>query len=131
MELDERLSYLGSIPHAQRSILLLSAAMLMVHPRGAELIRDIRSHHVGLDGQQLCVQVLLDLMISLAGKWNVGSSVLFPVASLLDQVVTRATGEPGTICPLSLAEQLWEVIERLHEQPVQCPAEAMADPSCN
>jgi hypothetical protein len=131
MELDERLSYLGSIPHAQRSILLVSAAMLMVHPRGADLVRDIRRHHAELDGQQLCVQVLLDLMISLAGKWDAGSSVLFPVASLLDQVVTRATNQPGAICLLSLAEQLWEVIERMHDHPGQCLAEAMADPSCN
>ena len=131
MEPDERLSFLRSIPHGQRSILLLGAAMLMVHPRGGELIRDIRHHHAELDGQQLCMQVLIDLMISIAGKWDAGSSVLLPVASLLDQVVTRATGEPGVVCPAMLAEQLWALIEHLHDQPGRCLVEVMADPSSN
>lgn len=131
MDLDERLSYLATVPHAQRSILLLSAAMLVVHPRGADIIEDVRRHHAELDGQQLCIQVLLDLMMSIAGKWNAGSSVLLPVASLLDQVVTRATGQPGAICPLALAERLWEMIEHLHDQPDQCLTGVMADPSSN
>jgi hypothetical protein len=128
---DERLGYLGSIPHAQRSILLVSAIMLVVHPRGAKLVEDIRRHHPELDGQHLCIQMLLDLMISIAGnKWNAGSSVLLPVASMIDQVVTRATEEPGAICPLALAEQLWELIELLHAQP-DVLTEVLADPSCN
>ncbi len=49
---------------------------------------------------------------------------------MIDQVVTRATDEPGAICPLALAEQLWELIEYLHAQP-DLLTEVIADPSCN
>lgn len=131
MEPDERLRYLGTIPHAQRSILLLSAAMVVIHPRGAAIVEDVRCHHPGLDGQQLCMQVLVDLMVSIAAKWNVGSAALLPFASLIDQVVTRVTNDPGAICPLRLAEQMWALIERLHDQPDMTLSESLAEPSCN
>lgn len=115
--LDERLRYIGALPHAQRSILLLTAAIIVQHPRGAGIIREIQQHRPDLDRQQLCTQTLLDVMISISGDWNSASGILLPVATLIEQAMMRSTEGNEAICPVLLAGQLWELIESLHETP--------------
>lgn len=131
LESSEPQRYLATILHAQRSIPVLSPALVVIPPRGAEIVQDVRCPHPGLAGQQLCMQVLLDLMVSLVGTWNVGSAAWLPVALLADPVVTRVTNDPGAVCPLPLAEQLWLRIERLHDQSEVTWLESLAEPSCN
>lgn len=131
MKADERYAYLGSIPHSQRSILLLSAAMVVLHPKGSDIVQEVRRHHPGLDDEQLCIHILLDVMISIAGKWNAGSTVLLPVATLIEQMVEKAMDDTVAVCPLSLAEGMWAMIERLHEQPDMALSEIITVPSCN
>lgn len=131
MELDQRLRYLGTIPHAQRSILLLSAAVLALHPSGKPILQDIQQHHQELDGQELSIQVLLDLMISISGKWDAGSAVLSPLAALIGNAINEASEEIGPICPWSLAEQIWGLIEQVHDQQELSCGISDAVPSCN
>ena len=105
--------------------------MMVIHPHGADLVQDIRGHHPELSGQQLCTQVLLDLMVSLSAKWETGSvALLLPLASLIDEVVTGAMNGSDVICPMRLAEQLWALLEGLHDQPDVAVAENL-EPSCN
>jgi hypothetical protein len=129
-DLDARVRYLESLPHAQRSILLVLASVVVQHPRGVDIIREIQAHHPDLDRQRLCIQVLLDVMISISGDWNSGSSLLLPVAKLIDQAIARAIDESEPICPVALAGQLWELIECVHER-AEPPAVLATEPSNN
>jgi len=131
MDSDPRLSYLGTIPHAQRSIVLLGAAMVLMQPHGSALVQELRRRHPTLEGQQFCIEALLDLMMSIAGKWHAGSAVLLPVAMSIGVNVNDAVEELGSLCPLALTEQMWELIEHLHHASEPALAGASAEPSCN
>lgn len=131
MTIDERLYYLGTIPHAQRSILLLSATMAFLHPINRSCVQNFYLHHPMTKGEDLCIQALLDLMISIASKWSAGSSVLLPATTLMDQAATFSAPGRDLICPLVLAEKLWELIEQVHEQPEMPLSEVVQDPSSN
>ena len=115
---DERLRYLATIPHAQRTVLLLCASVVLAHPRGASIIKEIQRHHIDSDGADLCMHVVIELMISLAGKWDAGCAILLPLANVLDEAVHDAVAEVEPICPLDLAERLWAMVEQLHDQPL-------------
>lgn len=131
MDCDPRLSYLGTIPHSQRSIVLLGAAMVLMQPHGSALVQELRRRHPTLDGQQFCIQALLDLMMSIAGKWHDGSVVLLPVAMSIGVNLNDVVEEMGTVCPSALTEQMWDLIERLHHEAEPALADATREPSCN
>ncbi len=77
------------------------------------------------------MQVLLDVMMSFASKWNSGSSVLLPTTTLIEHAtMSFTTGHEG-LCPFRLAEKLWELIEQIHEQPDMPLSEVVQEPSCN
>lgn len=129
-DVSSQLGFMGDLSHPQRSILLLSAVILVLHPRGSGIVHEVHAHHPELDAHALALQVLVDLMASIGRSPTSGSTVLIPMAVLVGQTLRRAAETAGDVSPTLLAEQLWELIEVAHESP-DIAGVSSANPSRN